>query len=103
MTGDHLGGVRVLAPDPFLEVDRTEEPAFVFEHRADGRVVVKAGGDGGPIDEPRAFELADIGVGFADNEDFVVGDFELWEAFAQQFEELDDLAGVVELGSGVNP
>ena len=103
VTGEHFGGVRILAPDAFLEIDGAEEAAFVLEHGADGRVVAEAGGDGGAIDEPGALELADVGVGLADDEDLLEGDFQLRIALAQDLEQIHDLAGVVELRAGVNP
>ena len=57
---DHLGGVRVFAPDAFLEIDGAEEAALVLEHGADAGVVGEAGADDGAIDQPRAFVFVDV-------------------------------------------
>ena len=47
--------------------------------------------------------FADVLIGLADDEDPVEGNFQRGIAFAQDFEHLDDLAGVVEFRFGINP
>ena len=86
-----------------MEIERSEEAAFVFEHGADAGVVGVAGADDGAIDEPRAFVFGDILIGLAADEDLVERDLQGWEAFTQDLEHFDDLAGVVESRLGVDP